>query len=135
MARFTSKKYRELVVKFSNRSRVKFTKGEVEVSGDDAERLLAFAERHPDYEIEQVESDEKPLTPKQKAVAAAEERGLDTSGTQREIEARVAAFDAADDPDTDDDADENPDEDDETEDETDEDADSDSSDEDTSDDA
>ena len=128
MARFTSKKYRELVVKFSNRSRVKFTKGEVEVSGDDAERLSAFAERHPDYEIEQVEADEKPLTPKQKAVAAAEERGLDTSGTQAQIEARVAAFDA-------DQADEDPDEDDETEDDSDDEDDDEASDDDASDDA
>ena len=134
MARFTSKKFPELTVKFSDGNRAKFTKGSAEVDDEIAERLSEFAAAHPDYEIEQVEGEEKPQTPKQRAVARAEELGLDTSGTQKDIEARIAAFEA--DAENEDDEDpENTDEDDENEDEADDEDADDDSDEDTSDEA
>lgn len=116
MATFRCNRYPQLVVKFSDRSRVRFDRKQVEVEGEVAERLDAFARQHPEYEIERVDdgSDEKPLTPKQQAVARAEELGLDTSGSKSDIEARIAAFEADDEPVGEDDAD-----DDEIEDESD----------------
>lgn len=59
MATFRSPKYKSLVVKFSNRDRVKFENGAVDLDGDLAERLLDFADRHPEYEIS-AEGDVKP---------------------------------------------------------------------------
>lgn len=132
MAKFTTSKFPSLIVKFDSRTRVKFERGEVEVSGNEAKALADFAERHPAYGIEQVEADEKPLTPKQRAVAKAESLGLDTSGSQKDIEERIAAHESTEE---DPDVDENDAEDDADADEADDENSEDDSDEDTSDDA
>lgn len=95
---FTSPKYRQLTVKFSDGSRVKFHNGEVEVSADVAKRLDNFAATHPDYRIERAEDPEKPQTPKQRLQEQARALDLDDSGTVAELEARIAdALDESDD--------------------------------------
>lgn len=94
MSTYTSK-YPALLVKFSNRERVRFHRGSAEVSGDLDARLAEFAKANPEYGIERVEGDEPPReTEKQRLQREAGDRGLDTKGTKAELEARIAAHDA-----------------------------------------
>ena len=91
MARFLSKKYPALIVKFSDGSRVQFQQGKVETEGKHSEYLSAFADQHPDYQIEQVEGDKpKEPTRKERLQAEARERGLSDAGTIADLEARLA---------------------------------------------
>lgn len=92
MSKFTCEKHPRLLVKFSNRSKVRFEYGSVEVSGETADRLEEFAKTHPEYGIEVAEREERE-TPKQALQREARERGLDDSGTVKDLEARIAAHD------------------------------------------
>lgn len=95
MAVFTSRKARGLIVRFANGAVVRFRDGKAEAEGDAARRLADYADSHPEYEIERTDEKSKAPTRKERAQAEAQARGLDTSGTVAQIEARIAEHDAA----------------------------------------
>lgn len=111
MATFTSPRYRSLLVKFADGTRVRFDNGTAEVEGDTAVRLADFAKRNPGYDIAH-EGEVKPSEPKpgSKAHLQSVARGLDLddSGTKAELEARIEAALAEEPEDDDEDDDEEP---------------------------